>query len=116
MADFSKKDIWRVFFILLGITVVEFIIALLPALEGLRTDHKLVVNLTYIILTVFKAGYIISYFMHLKFEKVHLIYSIGLPTLFVIYAIVLILSEGTYWHNKRSTNEMAKVEQHSDHH
>jgi len=69
MAGFDTKQIWKVFFILLAITVLEFLIALTPALEGLRTDYKLAVNLTYVVLTLFKAFYIIAYFMHLKFEK-----------------------------------------------
>ena len=41
MAGFDTKQIWKVFFILLAITVLEFLIALTPALEGLRTDYKL---------------------------------------------------------------------------
>jgi cytochrome c oxidase subunit IV len=121
MAGFDTKQIWKVFFILLAITVLEFLIALTPALEGLRTDHKLAVNLTYVVLTLFKAFYIIAYFMHLKFEKINLVYSIALPPIFVIYCIVLVLYEGGYWNGIRQDNvtsnqKIEQVEHHAPEH
>lgn len=117
MAGFDTKQIWKVFFILLAITLLEFLIALTPALEGLRTDYKLAVNLTYVVLTLFKAFYIIAYFMHLKFEKINLVYSIALPPVFVIYCIVLVLYEGGYWNGIRKENVTSnqKIEQVENH-
>jgi cytochrome c oxidase subunit 4 len=113
MAGFDTKQIWKVFFILLGITLVEFLIALTPAFESLRNDHKLAINITYVVLTLFKAFYIIAYFMHLKFERINMIYSIALPPIFVIYCIVLVLYEGGYWNSIRKNNVVgsAKTEQ-----
>jgi cytochrome c oxidase subunit IV len=97
MATFGKKEIWKVFFILTFITAIEFIIALAPFFESVRNDFKLYVNFTYIILTLAKAFYIIAFFMHLKFEKIGLIYAVALPCIFVLWAIVAILWEGNYW-------------------
>src|ERR1700749_2622571 len=79
----DKKRIWRVFWILTGITTVEFIIALAisPYLHG--PAHQLI-NPAYIILTLFKAYFIVAFFMHLKFEKVGLILAIIVPVLFII--------------------------------
>ena len=89
----SKGKIWKVFFILLAITVVEFIIALLVPetmmSKGLR-------NFSYIILTLVKAFYIIAFFMHLKFEKYSLIVGLTVSFIFIIYFIVLMLNEGSY--------------------
>ena len=58
-------------------------------------------NVIYIALTLLKAFYIVAYFMHLKFEKVGLIYSILVPTLFIIFFVIWMLYEGNYWMNIR---------------
>ncbi|SMO38867.1 cytochrome C oxidase subunit IV family protein [Solitalea koreensis] len=87
----GKGLIWKVFFILLGITVVEFIIALGISNEVMPQHIK---NVVYIILTLAKAAYIVAYFMHLKFERVGLILGIILPILFIMYFIVLMMIEG----------------------
>ena len=91
MAGFDTKQIWKVFFILLAITVLEFLIALTPALEGIRTEYKLAVNLTYVILTLFKAFYIIAYFMHLKFDSkiFSFLFYTGLGLALFVYIVAL---------------------------
>lgn len=95
-AAMSKGKIWKVFFILLGITVVEFIIAL--AVPESAMPH-LVRNSIYIILTIFKAYYIVAYFMHLKFEKYALKAGILFSLILIVYLIVLMLIEGHYLHS-----------------
>jgi cytochrome c oxidase subunit IV len=42
-----------------------------------------------------KAGLIVAFFMHLKFEKIGLIYSILLPLILLIALVVALLYEGT---------------------
>lgn len=91
----SKKKIWSVFWILLGITAIEFFIALVLIPKG-AIGHGLG-NFIYIALTILKAFYIVAYFMHLKFEKLGLIYSIIVPLIFIIFFIVWMLYEGNYW-------------------
>jgi len=93
-ATMTKGKIWKVFFYLLAITVVEFIIALyLRPKLGLSAG---VSNSIYIVLTLVKAFYIVAYFMHLKFEKYALITSITISFIFIVYFIVLMLTEGSY--------------------
>jgi len=101
-AGLSKSKIWQVFFILLGITVVEFIIALVILPQNLipRTAG----NIAYILLTLLKAYYIVAFFMHLKFEKTGLILSLGLAFIFIIYFITLMLIEGGYLHVHMTLN------------
>ncbi|MEO5912271.1 MAG: cytochrome C oxidase subunit IV family protein [Pelobium sp.] len=89
----TKKRIWKVFFILLGITIVEFILAL--AVPATVLPHS-VKNFAYVILTLVKAYYIVAFFMHLKFEKYALIVGILVSFIFIIYFIVLMLTEGNY--------------------
>jgi cytochrome c oxidase subunit IV len=93
-AGMTKKKIWTVFFYLLGITALEFIIALVLIPKGLMSQG--VGNFIYIGLTLLKAFYIVAYFMHLKFEKYGLITSIVLSLIFIVYLIALMLTEGAY--------------------
>lgn len=95
----SKGKIWKVFFILLAITIVEFIIALLIPETILPLAAR---NAAYIILTLVKAYYIVAYFMHLKFEKYALIAGIVVSFIFIIYFIVLMLTEGHYLNSHMS--------------
>ncbi|RAJ29788.1 cytochrome C oxidase subunit IV family protein [Pedobacter cryoconitis] len=95
-AGLSKSKIWQVFFILLGITVVEFIIALVILPKHLIPHTA--GNIAYILLTLLKAYYIVAYFMHLKFEKTGLQLSLGLAFIFIAYFITLMLIEGGYLH------------------
>ncbi|RYE40048.1 MAG: caa(3)-type oxidase [Sphingobacteriales bacterium] len=95
----SVKKIWRVFGILLLITVIEFIIALWAKPAGYLGDEqtaKWVGNTIYIVLTLLKAFYIVAYFMHLKFEKLGLQLSLTVSFIFIIYFIVLMFIEGGY--------------------
>ena len=92
----SKKRIWRVFWILTAITCVEFFIALVisPRLHG--PLHSMI-NPCYIVLTLFKAYFIVAFFMHLKFEKVGLALAIIVPILFIIGLILVLTNESHYW-------------------
>jgi cytochrome c oxidase subunit IV len=88
----SKKEIWRVFFILLGITLLEFLIALTHKIrEGLGKELVVAV---FLFLTVLKAFYIVGNFMHLKHERINMIYTILLPIMFIVYLIALLIYEG----------------------
>ena len=89
----TKARIWKVFFILLAITVVEFVIAL--GIPETAIPH-FVRNTAYVLLTLVKAYYIVAFFMHLKFEKYALIMGIILSFIFIGYFIVLMLVEGNY--------------------
>lgn len=96
----TKKKIWSVFWVLLGITAIEFFIALFMIPKGML-GHDLG-NVIYIVLTILKAFYIVAYFMHLKFEKIGLIYSIIVPLIFIIFFVVWMLYEGNFWMHIRN--------------
>lgn len=89
----SKKEIWKVFFILSAITLIEFLVALVPAFKD--NIGKTGVVTIFFALTVLKAFYIVGYFMHLKHEKMNMAYSILVPILFIVYLIALLLFEGS---------------------
>jgi cytochrome c oxidase subunit IV len=91
----TRTKIWQVFFVLLGITTIEFFIALYLVPHHILTYHS--ANPIYIVLTLAKAFYIVAYFMHLKFEKVGLVYSILVPILFIIGLILVLTNESHHW-------------------
>ncbi|MEY3678156.1 MAG: hypothetical protein RI924_297 [Bacteroidota bacterium] len=93
-ASMTKGKIWQVFFYLLGITALEFFIALYLIPKGM-VSHG-IGNFAYIVLTLVKAFYIVAYFMHLKFEKFALKTGIIVSLIFIVYFIVLMLTEGSY--------------------
>ncbi|MFB5945649.1 cytochrome C oxidase subunit IV family protein [Albibacterium profundi] len=93
--DMTKGRIWKVFFYLLGLTALEFIIALGFVETGL-IEKGIAVVAVYIILTILKAFYIVAYFMHLKFETKVFQLILGIPLFLLIYMIILILIEGDY--------------------
>jgi len=95
----TKGRIVKVALILSGITVIEFIFALFLAPTYPAVHH--IVNPIYIGLTLLKAFYIVAFFMHLKFEKISLIYAIVVPTLFIIGLILVLTNESHHWFDVR---------------
>ena len=85
----QTKGIWRVFFILCGLTAVEFAFAFMMHPGTAR-------NVIFIILTIFKAFFIVSEFMHLKHEVKSLIWSILVPTALLVWLVVALITEGSY--------------------
>ena len=92
-ADPAKtKKIWTIAGYLAIITGIEFAIAFMfPA--------SLIKNWVFIILTIFKAFFIVRDFMHLGHEKKSLIMSILLPMTFVIFLIFILWYQGTAIYN-----------------
>src|ERR1700738_5671272 len=84
--EFSTKPIWRTFWILLGITMVELILATIHLKTGF--PPKYVLNGMYLILTCAKAFYIIAEFMHLRHEIKNLIMTIAVPVLLLVCLII----------------------------
>ena len=85
----NTKQIWKTFWILLGITVFEVGIAFTSLPKGL-------LKWTFIGLTIVKSYYIVGYFMHLKHEKPHFAWVILLPFVLIIYFIAMLICEGNY--------------------
>lgn len=87
-ADKEKiAKIWKTAGILAALTAVEFIIAFLVGPGDLKV-------VTFILLTIVKAFYIVAEFMHLKYEAKVLIWSILIPMIFVVWMLVAFVYEG----------------------
>ena len=87
-ADKAKiRKIWMTCLILGVITAIEFVFAYQMGAGALRTS-------IFIVMTILKAFYIVSEFMHLKYEAKALIWSIILPMVFVVWMLVAFANEG----------------------
>ena len=95
-----RKKLWRVFWIMLIVTLVELFIGFKAADWGLS---KLILKVVFITLTIVKAGYIVLSFMHLGDETKPLKFAILVPfTVFILYLILLLdIIEGTYSKDRR---------------
>ncbi len=88
-ADKAKIwGIWKVMLILLAITAVEFAIAFTMESGPIKT-------FIFIALTIVKAFYIVGEFMHLSHERKALIWSILLPTMFIVFFIFIMMYQGS---------------------
>ena len=86
------RVIWMTFLILCGITAVEFVFAFFMEAGTLRTT-------IFVILTIFKAFYIVGEFMHLKHEVKSLIWAVLVPMGLVVWLLVALIVEGTYYYD-----------------
>ncbi|MCC7233220.1 MAG: cytochrome C oxidase subunit IV family protein [Bacteroidia bacterium] len=83
----NTKLIWKVFWILLGVTIFEV------GISFSSIPHTILIW-TFVALTLVKAYFIVGYFMHLRFEVVPLQWTILLPFILIVYLIILCLYEG----------------------
>lgn len=88
--DKSKRNkILKVTLYLVVITAFEFLIAF-----TVPPEQKIVRFIVFIVLTIVKAYYIMSEFMHLGHEKKSLKMSILLPFLFIVFLIFILTYQG----------------------
>lgn len=95
----STREIWLVFWILLVVTAVEVVLGILK--PPLLVDNYIIgvtlLNMTFIVLTIVKAYYIVYAFMHLGSERKNLKLSILLPVWILIpYLLFILLTESAF--------------------
>jgi cytochrome c oxidase subunit IV len=99
----STKRIWKVFWILLIITVIELGLGILIYALNLPEGLKLLlIKIVIIILSLSKAFYIVSYFMHLGDEIRNLVMTIVVPLLLFTWFIYAFLHDGNSYKNLRN--------------
>ena len=86
----GTKELWKTFWILLGITILDFILYFSMA----NPEIKMLRNIIFIFFGIVKAYFIVGAFMHMKDEKVTLSLSILVPAIFIIGLIMGLLYEG----------------------
>jgi cytochrome c oxidase subunit IV len=81
--------IWKTAGILAIITAAEFVLAF-------TVGRGAFLFITFILMTLAKAFFIVAEFMHLAHERKALILSVLLPTIFLFWAILAFMMEGSY--------------------
>lgn len=105
-----EESIKRVYFglrLLAIVTIGEVIISLFGkghlGWEGVKEIKPVLyaIGLIIIVLSLYKAYFIIYEFMHMKYEVKSLAMSVLLPTVLLIWAIIAFFQEGDSWKNRR---------------
>lgn len=106
----GTKEIWKTFWILLGLTIVELVLGYI--MIGVESfGGRLALKGAIIILMLAKAFYIVSYFMHLGSEIRNLVMTIIVPLALLIWGIIAFLYDGNSYKNNRNTYDAYKREQ-----
>ncbi|MEO6537768.1 MAG: cytochrome C oxidase subunit IV family protein [Ferruginibacter sp.] len=112
----GTKHIWKTFWLLSALTVVELAIGLLiyNIHKGENPNATLVLGFKGMvcILTLAKAYYIVSVFMHLGDEVRNMIMTIVVPLMLFVWFIIAFLLDGNSWKNLRNTDAGSKPDTH----
>lgn len=100
--DDSKKRIWKTTFILSAITVLELGLGYLLLFTDFSDTVDMLFKGVIIILSLAKAFYIVSIFMHLGDEIRNMIMTIIVPLLLFVWFIIAFLADGVSWKNLRN--------------
>src|SRR5678809_1754997 len=99
----NVKRIWKTFWVLLIITIIELGLGLaLYALDLPDDLRRMLIKGTIIILSLTKAYYIVSVFMHLGDEIRNMIMTIVVPLMLFIWFILAFLGDGNSYKNLRN--------------
>lgn len=103
----QKALVFRGLMILGLVTIVEVLIALLAKghlIPGIKFTegfgHYLYMFLM-VGFSLYKAYFIVFYFMHMAYEVRGLVLSVLLPTLLLVWAIIAFFQEGNSWGKRR---------------
>ena len=101
--DPSTKRIWVTFWILLFITVIELLLGLcMYWFPNMAEWLHLAIKGVIIILSLSKAFYIVSIFMHLGDEIRNMIMTIVVPLMLFIWFIIAFIYDGNSYKNLRN--------------
>lgn len=114
--DEGTKRIWKTFWLLSVLTALELGLglAIYTIHKGANPNPTLVLFFKGMvcILTLAKAYYIVSVFMHLGSEIRNLIMTIIVPLSLFIWFIIAFLWDGNAWKNLRNTDAHSKPNTH----
>ena len=99
----NVKRIWKTFWVLLIITVIELGLGLFLYATDFSHTLDLAIKGVIVILSFAKAFYIVSIFMHLGDEIRNMIMTIVVPLLLFIWFIAAFLWDGSSYKNLRNT-------------
>lgn len=90
----TRRMIWNMFWVLLAITTVEVALGMFWKEIGVSWH---MVKMTFIVMTIAKAYFIVAYYMHLKHERGSLQNTIIVPfVLLALYLMYHVFTEGVF--------------------
>lgn len=98
----STWHIWKIYWILLGITIVELALGFLIGATNFPDWVVLFIKGVIVILSIAKAFYIVSYFMHLGDEIRNMIMTIVVPLFLFVWFIAAFLWDGSSYRSMRN--------------
>ena len=104
----GKGVVYKGMILLAVITLIEVFIALIGnghVIDGFHLP-KWVMYPAMIMLSLYKAYYIISEFMHMKYENKGLVISASWPIILIVWAMIAFLNEGGAWHDRKAYVEL----------
>ncbi len=98
--------IWKTFWVLSGLTVIELGLGYFLYWKHGELAYAITLSTKLLIaaLTLAKAYYIVSIFMHLGDEIRNMIMTIVVPLMLFVWFIAAFLWDGNAWKNLRNTN------------
>ncbi len=103
----NVKRIWKIFWVLLIITMIELGLGLLLYALSLPDDlRRLLIKGVIIVLSLAKAYFIVSVFMHLGDEIRNLIMTIVVPLALFIWFIIAFITDGNSYKNLRNKYDL----------
>jgi len=108
----AKKVVVKGLFILGVVTIAEVLIALLGnghIIHGFKMA-KIIFYPIMIVLSLYKAYFIVYEFMHMRYEIKGLAMSVLLPTLLLVWAIIAFFQEGNSWEKRREQIQQKNME------
>jgi cytochrome c oxidase subunit IV len=107
----NTKKIWKTFWILLILTIAELALGLSHYAFHVEGFLLLFVKGSMIILSLCKAVFIVSIFMHLGDEIRNMRLTVLIPLLLFIWFILAFLWDGVAWKNLRNRYDKPATEQ-----
>ncbi len=104
----GKRVVYKGMILLGVITLIEVFIALVGnghIIEGFHLP-KWIMYPAMILFSLYKAYFIISEFMHMKYENKGLVISAAWPMILIVWAMIAFLNEGGAWHDRRAQVEL----------
>jgi cytochrome c oxidase subunit 4 len=107
----STRRIWKTFWILLGLTMIELALGFsIYFFEGLPSWIHLLFKGMICILTLAKAFYIVSIFMHLGDEIRNMVMAVVVPLMLFVWFIGAFLWDGNSYRTQRNRYDVYKRE------
>ena len=101
----GTKRIWKIFWVLSLLTIIELALGYFMYAMHTNLSHTTILATKTVIgaLTLMKAYYIVSVFMHLGDELRNMIMTITVPLILFVWFIIAFLWDGNSWKNLRNT-------------